>query len=47
VAVSAFKIHNFQLIFTDKEVVTTRHNQKSFDIENQISTFVELALLKE
>jgi hypothetical protein len=29
-------------VFTDKENAITRYNRKSFDIENQINTFVNI-----
>ena len=32
---------------TDKENVTTRYGQKSFDIENQINTFVNIVFPKD
>jgi hypothetical protein len=33
--------------FPDKENVTKRYNQKSFDIENQINTFVHIVSPKD
>ncbi|MFV8327167.1 hypothetical protein [Flavobacterium sp. ZS1P14] len=34
-------------VFPDKEAVTPRYAQKSFDIENQINTFVTIVSLKD
>lgn len=34
-------------VFPDKEDITPRYNQKSFDIENQINTFVNIVSPKD